>query len=145
MKVSEFEIPVELVDLIESGWWPSDVKAMMNQNSQSLVEAENVQSLSQQYSKIYFVMPPFEALDTSSVGEYFDFFSICQSQEGHTDLAKLVDIGYLAEAAPLVLDYRYGNENPSVMYLEFTSSNSAVWKKCASNFSELLTKLKIET
>lgn len=131
--VGGLEIPKLLSTLIDAGVWPSDRDAITKQHNRSLIPEDRIR----RFRRICLYPPPFKTLAQAGVGEgsndfYRQFGAI---HELVTEAAvEIADFGIGADS-PILLDFRRGPSNPSVIYLEWPGGDrDNVWVELAPDF-----------
>jgi len=144
MYVDDLKIPDEIIKLIDIGWWPSKENAS-KQYEKCLIDKENVKLIDKESDEIIFQHPPFYRLDRE-VDFNPRFWLSKQASLKEINPFKAVDIADfgMGSDSPILLDYRENENNPSVMFLNYTNGLESHWVKCADNFQHFMDILKIK-
>ncbi len=133
------KIPDLILEMIDAGRWPNDHQMANRQNLKSLAKPERIALLAPEESLLFLLPPPFLTvrekakenkywLDDHSAPEMIDF-----------DLA--IDIGDfgLGSDAPILLDYRTDNSNPSVIRLKWSKDGTGnLWVPMADSIQHFV-------
>lgn len=132
-------LPKLLLQLIDSGVWPSnDGPSMSQQQLKPLFTEENVRRFAQEESLICLQPPPFRTVaserDASGAGDFWDRFGALH-QINPTMAVIIGDFG-LGSDAPIVLDYSRNEMDPPVLRLRWGPNQENDWVQGAQNFHE---------
>lgn len=133
MIVEGLEIPTLLLTLIETGVWPSHPDSLVEQNTRSLIPED----CNRRLRRICLYPPPFKTLAQAGAGKGPDDFYTRYGaiHELVTETAiEIADFG-IGEDSPILLDFRRGPSNPSVIYLGWSDGERAnTWIEMAPDF-----------
>ncbi len=118
-------IPGLIHELIDSGRWPRDHQMAIRQNLKSLAAPEKIAILAPEESTLFLLPPPFLTVGEKSKRNKYWLHKYAAPHMIDFDLA--VDIGDfgLGSDAPILLDYRTDNSNPSVIRLKWSADGTA--------------------
>ncbi len=143
MQVGKLMLPSELVWLIESGWWPTQANAKY-QNGAGLVAPEQVQRVSREDRRIYFLPPPFQRV-AEAMDRHPSFWLSPAVALRQIDPYRAIDIGDfgIGSDSPILLDFRQDMAQPAVLYLHYDAHRTTRWLKCADSFLEFMQRLQL--
>ncbi len=147
MLVDGLPIPERLVALIQSGSWPRTPEEELRQNLKSLVEEARIKIVAPEQDRIYFVRPPFSTVAQLSKGGERNFWSTSAApQDIDAKLAVVIGDFGLGSDAPILLDYRKNELNPTVIRLKWNygAGQRNQWLLCANTFDEFADILSLD-
>jgi hypothetical protein len=123
MKAGQWQLPLRIGQLIESGFWPRDAKIAMQQNLKSLVTTEALHRFAPEEYKLYLIPPPFLTVrQLVNHGEDFWYREEAHPNGISFDHAVVIGDFGLGSDAPIILDYRENIEVPLVKRLKWGNS-----------------------
>lgn len=135
MRVGEFQLPEELVALIEAGKWPRNLHEANQQNLRSLAPEERIQLLAPEECRLFLYYPPFgtaaSILSREEVGGFYRRFGAVDQIVPEATV-EIGDFG-LGSDAPIALDYRNGPTEPRVIRLLWATGGNR-WVEMAPDF-----------
>lgn len=148
-KQAKFPVPKEIVQLMDDGFWPRSEEAALGQNLKSLVSREIVQSFAPEEEKLYLSAPPFRSMRTEIdiEGQFRGAHKQGWIKRGALDtidLDRTILIGDfgLGSDAPIALDYRCSETEPSVIRLRYAKEGNQ-WVEVAPTVAQFIALLKI--
>ena len=145
MQVNGLPIPEELLALLYAGHWPKNEDEARMQNLRSPISQDLIKRIAADESMLFLYPPPFCTLASlQKSGEEFWQTPIARPDEiVATHCIPIGDFG-LGSDAPIMLDYRHNEENPSVIRLQWAKGGSDNhWIKVGSNFKEFSDQLEL--
>jgi len=145
METNRLPLPIDLVRLIESGFWPTTHAQEVAQNSHSCSPPEIVSKVFPGERRLYLARPPFRTVAESiALGEKFWLQGIAAIDQ--IDPAKTLIIGdfQLGSDSAIALDYRNEPE-PAVLQLAWAKSDPSKnnrWITAAPSFREMGRRLQ---
>lgn len=143
MNKNEFEIPIEIRSLIESGIWPKNEKESIRQNIHILISKENLKKIAPDEEYIYFYPPPFEIVE-SSIEKQKEFWIEYGAIDSIVPEKCIIigDFGLGSDAA-IILDYSEDKKKPSVKR-QVWSKEGNYWEIMANSFSDFIKLIELE-
>jgi len=135
-------LPQALVNLIDSGFWPSTSEKSSKQDSKPLVGPDKLKSFISEGESIYFYPPSsFHTVGSQQrLGDFFWGYAWPITTELDANKILLIgDFGHGADA-PLALNYCQDSADPSVIRLHWTTNRSqepmmtSTWIEIAPSF-----------
>jgi hypothetical protein len=143
MLVDGLPIPSLLLEALASGRWPRTSDESVRQNLRSLVPVERIRRLAPDESAIYLYPPPFATVARHLAGQGADFYRRFGAVDQLVPEAaiEIGDFG-LGSDAPILLDYREGLTDPSVIRLCWPGDGQPnVWRVMAPDFPSFMLAL----
>lgn len=140
MRDTTFEIPPQLLTLIEKGCWPKNDKEAKAQNSKNRISTESLKSFAPDEDYIFLCPPPFIQLSEEVKGnkEFWTEYGAIDTIEPGKCLI-IGDFGIGSDTV-IILDYSENISSPGVKRLVWHTYGN-YWETIASNFSEFIEKL----
>jgi hypothetical protein len=127
-------VPRLLEDMLATGRWPRDHSESLLQNLKSRAAPELIQRLAPEESHLYLYPPPFHTV--RELNKTNAFWTWPQAAPDGIDFDLALEIGDfgLGSDAPILLDYREDNVNPSVIRLRWRAGVPNEWVVMAPDF-----------
>ena len=150
MRIKNLKIPDALVQAIEDGRWTKRGK----RTSGTWMNEADIKCFRTVFTKCHKNPAPqlygFEGIegenrDWNSSGEAIEYYlgrPDAGYSPGDIDPDRSVIIGSSEPDSPIVLDYRTGEDNPSVAYM-FYENGYSYWETAADDIDQLIVRLKL--
>jgi hypothetical protein len=141
----ELPLPIELENMIRTGYWPSTPESERAQNLKSLVSKDCIVRFAPEEDRVFFHRPPFHSVEErlhGQEGTYFWKRPEAAIHEIDPTLALVIGDFGLGSDAPIILDYRHNRLNPSILRLRWSTDKEKPrfsdnhWVKIANDFAE---------
>jgi hypothetical protein len=156
--VGTLRLPMRLLTLIDSGFWPRTPDEAKRQGLRGLVSKERIQFFAPEQDQIHLLSPPFRTVATL-VAHGHTFWSRFGALEQISPelCVDIADFG-MGSDSPILLDYRPDVSNPAIIRLklnpvlgETLASGrkrvvgwANVWLRCADTFDVFADMLGLE-
>ena len=136
--------------MIDTGRWPADPASARKQNLTALVSLERIRKLAPNQPGLYLLPPPFRTVaECVADGEVFWDRPFSDPQGLDRTRALVIGDFGLGSDAPIVLDFRYSDVDPAVLYLRWNTEADAKagdrmfglqnrWSNLASSFERFV-------
>ena len=135
-----FNLPIELLALIDAGVWPNK-ENQLRQNLTPISPAEAIRRIASDEDNLYLNPPPFHAVAVYAEGNSFWADHAAPDQLDFNNALVLGDFG-LGSDAPIVLDYSENFDNPSIKRLQWHSEGNR-WILACKTFAEFAAMLEL--
>jgi hypothetical protein len=133
------KIPDLILEMIDAGRWPNNHHMANRQNLKSLATPERIALLAPEESLLFLLPPPFLTVREEATEN--EYWLNNQSAPEMIDFDLAIDIGDfgLGSDAPILLDYRTDNSNPSVIRLKWAKDGTGnLWVPMADSIQHFV-------